>query len=81
MTTRFLTRREAAEMLGITTDCIAKWERLARKSGRSDDAPPSLKVGKLRRYPERALIGWIVARSKQAERRLARKAKAGGESR
>jgi hypothetical protein len=70
MTTRFLTRREAAELLGVSTDCIAAWEYKARKSGRPEDAPPSLLVGKLRRYPEQALLGWVVTRSREAERRL-----------
>lgn len=67
--TKFLTRRQAAELLSIAPATLSAWEYRARKSGRPDDAPPSVKVGaKLRRYEEESLVRWIATRAKAATR-------------
>lgn len=68
MTDRFLTRLEAARLLSCSPSTLAAWEYRAAKSGRPSDAPPSVKVGKLRRYSEAALLAWVATRAKQAAR-------------
>lgn len=68
MTDRFLTRLEAARLLSCSPSTLAAWEYRAANSGRPSDAPPSVKVGKLRRYSEAALLAWVAARAKQAAR-------------
>lgn len=54
---RFLTRREAAEMLGVTAGTLAVW-----RSTRRQDAPPMRKHGKRCVYSERELIAWSEQR-------------------
>jgi len=72
MSDRFLTRRQAAEMLAIQPATLAAWQYRAGKSGRPTDAPPSVKLGKLRRYPEAELVRWIATRAKAASRTTSR---------
>lgn len=65
---RFLSRLEAARLLSCSPATLAAWQLRAAKSGRPSDAPPSVKVGRLRRYSEAALLAWVAARAKQAAR-------------
>ena len=50
---RFLTRKQAALMLGIAVSTLAGW----RSEGRQD-APPMRKHGKRAVYSERELLAW-----------------------
>lgn len=68
MSDRFLTRLEAARLLSISPATLAAWQYRAAKAGRPADAPPSVRLGKLRRYSEAALLAWVAARAKQAAR-------------
>jgi hypothetical protein len=68
MSDRFLSRHDAAKLLSIAPATLAAWQYRARLTGRPDDAPPSTKIGKLRRYSERALLAWVAARASQAAR-------------
>jgi hypothetical protein len=73
MADRFLSRLDAARLLSISPATLAQWQYRAAKSGRPADAPPSVKVGKLRRYSEAALLAWVAARAKQAARTTGRR--------
>ena len=50
---RFLTRQQAAVMLGIAASTLACW----RSDGR-EDAPPMRKHGKRAVYSEKELLAW-----------------------
>jgi predicted DNA-binding transcriptional regulator AlpA len=54
---RFLTRQEAADMLGLAVSTLATW----RSQGRSD-APPMHKFGRSARYSQRELREWSEQR-------------------
>jgi predicted DNA-binding transcriptional regulator AlpA len=68
MSDRFLTRLEAARLLSCSPATLAAWQYRAQKAGRPTDAPPSVKIGKLRRYSEAELVRWIAMRAKAATR-------------
>jgi predicted DNA-binding transcriptional regulator AlpA len=62
---RFLTRRKAAELLGVSEALLRKLDREARRSGCPDEAPPVVRVGsKLVRYHEPSLLAWATKRGK-----------------
>jgi len=54
---RFLTRREAAALLGLANSTLAAW----RSKGWTD-APPLYKFGRTVRYSERELLAWSEQR-------------------
>jgi hypothetical protein len=68
MSDRFLTRLEAARLLSISPATLAAWEYLAKKKTRPDYAPPSIKVGKLRRYSETSLLAWVAKQAARSKR-------------
>ncbi len=72
MSDRFLTRQEAARLLSISPATLAAWQLRAAKSGQPDVSPPSVKVGKLRRYSEAGLLAWVARQAKQARAKAAR---------
>jgi hypothetical protein len=54
---RFLTRRQAAEMLGLKATTLAVWQ-----SQKPENAPPMRKHGSRAMYAERDLIRWSEER-------------------
>jgi hypothetical protein len=77
MSDRFLTRQEAAKLLSISPATLAAWQYHAAKSDRPDISPPSVKVGKLRRYSEAGLLEWVAGQAKQARTKAARPQRGG----
>jgi hypothetical protein len=66
---QFMTRAEAAAMLRVTPAALAKWHERAVQARNPDLAPPSVKIGKLRRYRVDSLIEWVVKRDRAARRK------------
>lgn len=82
MSDRFLSRRQAAELLAIAPSTLAQWQYRAARAGRPADAPPSVKLGgKLRRYRESELLAWVAARAKRATRATTSRRRRGGATR
>ena len=66
---QFTTTRGVAEMLQVTPAAVEKWLYLAKKNRNPDLAPPSVKIGKLRRYRVDDVIEWVVKRDRSARRK------------
>jgi excisionase family DNA binding protein len=49
---RFLTAREVAELLGLTTETVLRWAR--------DDKLPGFRLGRQLRFRERDLEAWLA---------------------
>jgi predicted DNA-binding transcriptional regulator AlpA len=77
MSDRFLTRQEAAKLLSISPATLAAWQYRAAKRGRPDISPPSVKVGKLRRYSEADLLAWVARQARQARSNMTRSQRGG----
>jgi predicted DNA-binding transcriptional regulator AlpA len=57
MSDRFLSRKEAATMLGLAEGTLAVWHCIGKK-----DAPPMRKHGRRCLYSERDLLAWSERR-------------------
>jgi excisionase family DNA binding protein len=54
---KLMTRKELAEMLGLSPATLARWKRAG------EDSPPCIKIGKSVRYRREDVMEWLYRRA------------------